>query len=183
MLELMGATPAGEMLPSILAKALAPVPRHDPDAAHQRRRVVAVRGAAASAGTTLPIVPPLALKATLANPAGPLTNLQPLRDQTMNQLYDALQERREPGAAAVHRLDGHVAARRCGTSSRTCSTRSTSIKDNTADSQITRGDHAHPDERRARSSPIHIPFGGDNHRDIGAGDRDDADRVGRGRRS
>jgi hypothetical protein len=33
-------------------------------------------------GTALPIIPPLALKGTLTNPAGPLTDLQPLRDQS-----------------------------------------------------------------------------------------------------
>ena len=74
------------MLPSILAKALAPC------LGTVQTQPLSVGAASPAEGLTfdgeaLPIVPPLALRATLSNPAGPLTNLQALRDQTMSDLY------------------------------------------------------------------------------------------------
>ena len=51
-------------------------------------------------GAALPIIPALALKATLTNAAGPLTNLQPLRDQTLNQLYDLYKNGATPAQRA-----------------------------------------------------------------------------------
>ncbi len=87
-LELMGATAADEMLPSILAKQLAPCLGTIQSQPISLGAASPSGGAFFTAGTALPIIPALALKATLTSPAGPLTNLQPLRDQTMNQLYD-----------------------------------------------------------------------------------------------
>ena len=112
------------MLPSLLAKALAPC------LSTIQTQPISIGATSPSealtfSGTTLPIIPPLALKATLANPTGPLTNLQPLRDQTMNQLYALYKNGASPAQQAVHRLDGHRRRRRSATSSRTCSTRST----------------------------------------------------------
>ena len=87
-LGLLGAAPASEMLPSMLAQGARALPRH-----RSRPQPISIGASSPSealsfGGATQPIVPPLALKATLANPTGPLTNLQPLRDQTMSQLYD-----------------------------------------------------------------------------------------------
>ena len=104
-LELMGATPAGEMLPSLLAKQLAPClgtiqPQPISVGALTPSEALTYGGAA------LPVVPALALKATLTNAAGPLTNLQPLRDQTLNQIYDVYKTGATPAQRAVHRFDG-----------------------------------------------------------------------------
>src|SRR5262249_7593009 len=86
-LKLMNATYAGEMLPSVLAKALAPC------LGTIQSQPISLGAASPSEGLTyegqaLPIIPSLALKATLTNPQGPLANLQPLRDQSLAQIYD-----------------------------------------------------------------------------------------------
>src|SRR5262249_55476925 len=84
-LKLMG-TAGGEMLPSLLAKTLAPclgtiqtqpiaIGANSPDEALPDE------------GQTMPILPPSALKDMLVNPAGPLTNLQAIRDKTMGDIY------------------------------------------------------------------------------------------------
>ena len=57
-------------------------------------------------GAPLPIVPALALKATLTSAPGALTNLQALRDQTMNQLYDLYKNGASPAQQAF--VDGLV---------------------------------------------------------------------------
>jgi hypothetical protein len=85
-LKLMGTTDAGEMLPSILARYLAPC------LGTIQAQPISLGASSPSEGLTFagqaqPIIPPLALKTTLTNPAGPLTKLQPLRDQTLNELY------------------------------------------------------------------------------------------------
>src|ERR1700755_2171749 len=86
-LKLMGTTTAGEMLPSLLAKQLAPC-------LGTIQQEPLCLGASTPAeglsfgGAALPIIPALALKSTLTSAAGPLTDLQPLRDDTLNQLYD-----------------------------------------------------------------------------------------------
>lgn len=74
-LKLMGGTYAGEMLPSLLARQLAPCL-----GTIQAQPIVL--GATSPSeglsygGAALPIIPALALKATLTSAAGPLTNLQ-----------------------------------------------------------------------------------------------------------
>ena len=98
-LKLMGDDLRGRDAAVAPGQAARAVPRHDPVAADQPRRDLAVRGAELTAAQALPIIPALALKATLTNPAGPLTNLQPLRDQTLNQLYDLY----ENGATTAQR--------------------------------------------------------------------------------
>ena len=70
-LELMGATQPDEMFPSFLAKQLAPCLGTHPAAADQRRRDNADRRPHLRRRRRSPIIPPLALKATLANPTGP----------------------------------------------------------------------------------------------------------------
>ncbi len=85
-LELMGATDAHEMFPSVLAAELAPClgtvqPQPITLGAGTPSEALFYRGAA------LPVLPPLALKATLTNRPGALSALQPLRDATLNRLY------------------------------------------------------------------------------------------------
>src|SRR5882757_4022814 len=98
-LELMGTTYAGEMLPSILAKQLAPC------LGTLQSQPISLGATSPAEGLTyggaaLPIIPALALKATLTSAPGPLTNLQPLRDQTLNQLYDLYKNGATPAQRA-----------------------------------------------------------------------------------
>jgi hypothetical protein len=162
-LELMGATPAGEMLPSMLAKALAPC------LGTIQTQPISIGASSPSealsfSGTTLPIVPPLALKATLASPAGPLTNLQPLRDQTMNQLYELYKNGASPAQQAY--IDSMVTSQtQVRNIKQNLLNALDAIKDNTADSQMT----AALTLIQMNVAPViavHIPFGGDNHHDI-----------------
>jgi hypothetical protein len=163
-LELMGATPSGEMLPSMLAKALAPC------LSTIQTQPISIGASSPSealsfSGTTLPIVPPLALKATLASPAGPLTNLQPLRDQTMNSLYALYKNGATPAQQAY--IDSMVTSQtQVRNIKQSLLSTLDAIKDNTADSQVT----AAITLIQMNVSPviaIHIPFGGDNHHDTG----------------
>ncbi|HEY1691869.1 MAG TPA: hypothetical protein VGG39_06890 [Polyangiaceae bacterium] len=163
-LELMGASPSGEMLPSLLAKAIAPCLNTI------QTQPISIGASSPSealtfAGTTLPIVPPLALKATLANPTGPLTDLQPLRDQTMNALYDLYKNGASPAQQAY--IDSLVTSQnQVRNIEQSLLDSLDSITDNTADSQVT----AAIALIQMNVSPviaIHIPFGGDNHHDAG----------------
>jgi Protein of unknown function (DUF1501) len=163
-LKLMGATYGGEMLPSLLAKHMGPC------LGTIQTQPIAV-GATTPAeglsfsGAALPIIPALALKATLTNPAGPLTNLQPLRDQTLNKLYDLY----KTGANAAQKayIDSLVSSQQqVRNINQSLLDALTSIKDNSADSQVL----AAVTLIQMKVTPvisIHIPFGGDNHRDIG----------------
>ena len=163
-LELMGATQAGEMLPSVLAKQLAPC------LGTIQTQPISLGAASPSeallfGGQALPIIPALALKATLTSPAGPLTNLQPLRDQTMSQLYDLYKN----GANAAQRayIDSLVTTQQQVRNIRQdLLAQLGSIKDNSPASQII----AAVTLIQMKVTPviaIHVPFGGDNHRDIG----------------
>ncbi len=162
-LQLMGATQAGEMLPSLLAKQIAPC------LGTIQPQPISVGAASPSealtyGGAALPVVPALALKATLTNPAGPLTTLQPLRDQTLNQIYDVYKTAASP--AQRQYIDSLVTSqeqvRNIGQSLLSALS---SIKDNSASSQVL----AAITLIQMNVAPvvaIHIPFGGDNHRDI-----------------
>ena len=163
-LELMGATQASEMFPSLMAKALAPC-----------LNTIQVQPISVGAlnpseslqfgGAALPVIPPTALKATLTNPAGPLTNLQPLRDQTLNALYDLYKNGATP--AQQQYIDSLVTSQQQVRSiNQSLLNGLASITDNSQDSQIL----AALTLIQMKVSPvisIHINFGGDNHRDIG----------------
>ena len=116
-------------------------------------------------GAALPIIPALALKATLTNPAGPLANLQALRDQTLGQLYDLYKTGATPAQQTY--IDSLVTSQtQVRSINQTLLDALTSIKDNTADSQML----AAVTLIQMKVTPVismHIPFGGDNHRDIG----------------
>jgi hypothetical protein len=86
-LKLMHVAMPDEMLPSILSRQLAPC------LGTIQAQPISLGASSPSEGLTfggraLPIIPALALKATLTSPAGPLTNLQPLRDQALARVYD-----------------------------------------------------------------------------------------------
>lgn len=162
-LKLMQATRADEMLPSILAQELAPC------LGTIQEQPLSVGASTPSEGLTsrghaLPIIPALSLKSMIANPEGPLSQLQPLRDQTLNQLYDLYKNHASPAGRAY--IDSLVTSQRQVRSiSQNLLSQLAAIKDNTADSQIL----AAVTLIQMKVTPvvvIHIPFGGDNHRDV-----------------
>jgi hypothetical protein len=162
-LQLMGSTYQGQMLPSILAKYLATC------LGTIQAEPIAI-GATTPAeglsyeGAALPIIPALALKSTLTAAPGPLTNLQPLRDQTLNQLYDLYKNGATPAQRTY--IDSLVISQKQVRSiNQGLLDALTSIKDNSAASQVL----AAITLIQMKVTPvisIHIPFGGDNHRDI-----------------
>jgi hypothetical protein len=163
-LKLMGATYAGEMLPSLLAKQLAPC------LGTIQTQPLSLGATSPSeglsfGGAALPIIPALALKATLTSAAGTLTNLQPLRDQTLNQLYDLYRSHATTAQRAY--IDSLVTSQQqVRNINQSLLDSLSSIKDNTATSQV----QAAIALIQMKVTPvisIHIPFGGDNHRDVG----------------
>jgi hypothetical protein len=163
-LRLMNATQADEMLPSILARQLAPC------LGTIQSQPISLGATSPSEGLTyggqaLPIIPALALKATLTSPAGPLTKLQPLRDQTLTQLYDLYRTSATPAQRAF--IDSLATSQsEVRNIQQSLLSQLASIKDNSASSQIL----AATALIQMKVTPviaIHIPFGGDNHRDIG----------------
>ncbi len=163
-LKLMNVTYQGEMLPSILAKQLAPCLNTI------QSQPISLGAASPSEGLTysgqaLPIIPALALKATLTAPNGPLANLQPLRDQTLNQLYDLYKKDATPAQRAY--IDSLATTQsQVRNIKQDLLDRLAAIKDNSPASQVL----AAVTLIQMNVTPvvaIHIPFGGDNHRDIG----------------
>ena len=163
-LELMGTTYAGEMLPSILARQLAPC------LGTLQAQPISLGATSPAEGLTyggaaLPIIPALALKSTLTSTPGPLTNLQPLRDQTLNKLYDLYKNGATPAQRTY--IDSLVnSQRQVRGIDQNLLNALTSIKDNSAASQVL----AAVTLVQMKVTPviaIHIPFGGDNHRDVG----------------
>jgi hypothetical protein len=163
-LKLMGATNAGEMLPSLLAAQLGPCLGTIQTQPLCLGATTPAEGLSFG-GAALPIIPALALKSTLTNPAGPLTDLQPLRDQTLSQLYGLY----KTGATSAQRayLDSLIASQaEVRNLNQSLLDALSSIKDNSADSQVL----AAVTLIQMKVAPvisIHIPFGGDNHRDVG----------------
>ena len=163
-LKLMGTTYAGEMLPSLLSKQLAPC------LGTIQTQPITLGATSPSeglsfGGAALPIIPALALKATLTSAAGELTTLQPLRDQTLNQLYDLYKNHATTAERAY--IDSLVTSQaQVRNIDQSLLDSLTSIKDNTAASQV----QAAITLIQMKVTPviaIHIPFGGDNHRDVG----------------
>jgi hypothetical protein len=161
-LKLMGMIYAGEMLPSLLAKQLAPC------LGTVQAQPITLGASSPSeglsyAGQALPIIPPLALKATLTSPTGPLSNLKAMRDQTLSQLDDLYRGSANPSQKAY--LDSLIASQDEVRNIRQDLLNSlTAIKDNSIASQIT----AAITLVQMNVTPviaIHIPFGGDNHTD------------------
>jgi hypothetical protein len=163
-LELMGATKAGEMLPSLLAKQLATCLGTIQSQPISLGATTPAEGLSYD-GAALPIIPALALKTTLTSATGPLTDLQPLRDQTLDQLYDLYKRDASPAQKAY--IDALVTSQQQVRSiNQDLLNALTSITDNSAASQIL----AAVTLIQMKVTPViavHIPFGGDNHRDVG----------------
>jgi len=163
-LKLNGATTPNEMLPSLLARQLAPCLGTIQSQPITLGATTPSEGLS-YAGQALPIIPPLALKATLTSPTGPLTNLQALRDQTLASLDDLY--RGSATAAQAAYLDSLVIsqAQVRGIRQDLLGLLS-SITDNSVGSQITAA-LALIQMNVTPVIAIHIPFGGDNHNDAG----------------
>ncbi len=162
-MKLMHVTKGDEMLPSILARQLAPC------LGTIQSQPISVGATSPSEGLTydgqaLPIVPALALKATLTNAPGPLTNLQPLRDQTLNKLYDVY--KKDASTAQKAYIDSLVTSQQqIRNVNQNLLNQLASIKDNSPASQITAA-LALIQMKVTPVIAIHIPFGGDNHHDV-----------------
>jgi hypothetical protein len=161
-LKLQDTTLAGEMLPSILAKQLAPC-LNTIQAQPISLGATTPSEALTYGGQAQPIIPALALKATLTSPTGPLTNLQPLRDQTLDQIY-ALYKSHGTAAQQAY-IDSLVTSQtQVRSISQSLLNQLESITDNTPASQIL----AAVTLIQMKVTPviaIHIPFGSDNHSD------------------
>jgi hypothetical protein len=162
-MKLMGATEAKEMFPSVLAKQLAPC------LGTIQAQPICVGALTPSealsyGGAALPIVPPLALKATLASSAGPLAALQSLRTSTLDRLYDLY--KRDATPAERRYIDSLMTSRdQVRDIKQELLDALSTIRDNGAASQVL----AAVTLIRMKVSPvvtIHVPFGGDNHRDV-----------------
>jgi len=162
-LKLMGMTYAGEMLPSLLAKHLAPCLNTIQTQPISIGATTPAEGLSFG-GAAQPIIPALALKATLTTPAGPLANLQGLRDQTLASIYDLYKTSASPAQKAY--IDSLVMSQtQVRSINQNLLSTLSSITDNTANSQIL----AAVTLIQMNVTPvisIHIPFGGDNHRDV-----------------
>jgi hypothetical protein len=163
-LRLMGATQPTEMLPSLLARNLAPCLG---SITHQALSIGARTPSEtlSDGGAALPVVPPLAIKATLTSPAGPLSALQPLRDATLNQLYALYNDGASP--AQKRYLDALVTSRdQLAHIKSDVLDALSGVKDNGPASQVLVA-VALIQMNVTPVVVIHVPFGGDNHRDVG----------------
>ena len=161
-LKLLGATSPTEMLPSLLSKQLAPC------LGTIQTQPITLGAASPSEGLSyegqaLPIIPPLALKATLTNVVGSLTNLQSLRDSTLTSINSIYQS----GATSAQKayLEELATSQTQVRSIRQDLLASlSSIADNSITSQIS----AAITLIQMNITPVivvHVPFGGDNHND------------------
>ncbi len=163
-LQLMGATQDSEMFPSVLAKQLAPC------LGTIQPQPISVGAFTPAEGLTydgqaLPVIPALALKATLTARSGPLSALQPLRDASLNQLYDLYKNEATP--AQKRYMDSLVTTQaQLRNVNQGLLSALASITDNSPAAQVL----AAITLIRMKVSPvvsIHVPFGGDNHSDAG----------------
>jgi hypothetical protein len=150
------------MLPSLIAKELAAC------LGTIQAQPLSVGASSPSEGLTsrgrpMPNIPALALKSMIANPDGPLSALQPLRDQTLDKIYDLYKNNASRAGRAY--IDSLVTSQQqVRNISQGLLNQLASIKDNSADSQII----AAVTLIQMKVTPvvvIHIPFGGDNHFD------------------
>ncbi|HEY1547288.1 MAG TPA: hypothetical protein VGG28_05690 [Kofleriaceae bacterium] len=165
-LSLLNATQSNEMLPSIIAKQMAPCL----NTIQQQPITVGATNPSEGLkfnGQALPIIPPLALKSTLTNPStGPLvglSNLQSLRDNTLGQLSDLYRGTATTAQKAY--LDSLILSQsEIRNINQDLLDMLSSITDNSVASQTT----AALALIKMNVTPvvcIHIPFGGDNHND------------------
>jgi len=163
-LKLAGATQANEMLPSLLAKQLAPCLNTVQTQPISLGATTPSEGLSFD-GAALPILPPLAVQAMLTAPQSPLTNLTALRDQTLSKLDDLYRSSATPAQSKY--LDSLITSQQqVRNLNQGLLDLLSSIQDNTVQSQITCAMAL----IQMNVSPvlvIHIPFGGDNHHDTG----------------
>jgi hypothetical protein len=164
-LALKGATAPSEMLPSLLARQLAPCLGTIQTQPITLGATSPSEGLSFS-GQALPIIPPLALKATLADPTGVLANvttLKKIRNDTLASIYDIY--RNGASTAQKNYLDSLITSQsELKSIDQNLLNALSNIKDNSVASQIT----AAIVLIRMNVTPviaIHIPFGGDNHND------------------
>ncbi len=161
-LRLNGASPAHEMLPSLLAKVTAPCLNT------VQAQPFSVGGSGPSealsySGSVMPIIPPLALKDTLTAPAGVLTNLQAVRDVTMKNVYALYKTSATPAQKAFIDATANTQTEVRNLNQSLLGALS-SIPDNSVASQIL-ATVALLQMNVAPVIALHIPFGGDNHSD------------------
>jgi hypothetical protein len=161
-LKMMNQTASDEMLVSILAKQLQPQLN-----TIQAQPIALGAGSPSESlvygGQTQPLIPPTALKATLTNPAGPLSELQKLRDQTIDSLYQLYYKAGTPAQQAY--IDSLTLSQ---TQARNISQNLLGMLDAITDNLVVSQVTAAIALIKMNVSPvltIHIPFGGDNHRD------------------
>jgi hypothetical protein len=160
-LELNGAA-NNEMLPSLLAKATTQ------RLCTVQQQPVSIGAATPSEalsfdGSVLPILPPQALADTLLNPVGPLTQLQAIRDKTMNTIYGIYKQTATP--AQQQYIDQLVTSQvqvralsQCVVEQLACLSKDPVMAQIQAAIVLI----------QLQVTPlvsIHIPFGGDNHSD------------------
>jgi hypothetical protein len=160
-MRLMGATAKQEMLPSIVAKQLAPC-----FATVQTEPVSVGAGEILTFnGRGLPNINPTGLRDVLTKPQGVLSNLQQLRDKHLDQMYALVKER---GTPAQRRYVDSLALSRGQARSIADDLIGalSGITSDKSDGQVV----AAAVLIRMNVSPvvaIHIEFGGDNHSDDG----------------
>jgi hypothetical protein len=160
-MRLMGATYKQEMLPSLLAKRLAPCL-----GTIQTEPVSVGAGEILTfGGRGLPNLNPTGLRDVLAQPKGPLKDLQGLRDKALDRMYASL--KKNAGRPQLDYLDRLAQSR---TQARSIADdlidMLSTIKSDKSDGQVV----AAAVLVKMRVSPvvaIHIEFGGDNHTDEG----------------
>lgn len=161
-LKLMGAIKRQEMLASLCAKNLAPVL-----GTIQKEPVAVGSETLQYEGRSLPRLTPSGLKAALSNPAGPLANLQKLRDDDLNRLNALL---KQGGTTAEKQFLDRMAQSQieARSISQTLLDNLTAITNDGQDNQIV----AAVTLIAMKVSPviaIHLDFGGDNHTDTDLG--------------
>lgn len=166
-LQLMGATPYNEMFPSLLAMQLAPC------LGTLQTQPISVGAASPSEaltfkGQALPTIPPTSLASTLLNSQASaflgMTNLQGLRDQTLNDMYTWYKNSAQTSPAQRAYIDSMVTSQQQvrGIAQQQLAMLNGIKNDNTG--QIT----AAIALILMKVTPViavHFPFGGDNHAD------------------
>jgi hypothetical protein len=169
-LELMGATQYQEMFPSVLAKYLAPclgTLQVQPISVG----AVSPSEALSFGGQALPTIPPGALRATLTNPTGMLSNasVQKLRDDTLQKMHDWYTGGNVTVSAAQKQyLDAYITSQqqvRGISQSMLSMLNSIGQKGSTSNGDQITATIALILMKVAPVIAVHFPFGGDNHSD------------------
>ncbi len=175
-LQLNGATPYHEMLPSLLAKAVSSyLPLNGATCGTVQLQPISVGGAGPTEaisynGSVLPIIPPIALKDTLTSPtlnapAGAIAGLQSLRDTTIKIVYTMYKTTATPAVKVF--IDATVNTQDQLRSLNQSLIQSLSMIATTTD-PVQQQLLAAVTLIQMNVAPvisIHIPFGGDNHSD------------------